>query len=69
MHSLVDNIFHACMFGSRRDKLTTFQATPGFCASLNLLCDGTHVRESWTPAASEQSVIFPTSGRPSTQQN
>ena len=60
--SLVDNIFHACMFGSRRDKLTTFRATPGFCASLNLLCVGTHVHESWTPTASKQSVIFPTSG-------
>ena len=60
--SLVDNVFHTCMFGSRRDKLTTLRATPGFCVSLNLLCDGAHVHESWTPTASKQSVIFPTSG-------
>ena len=57
---LVDNIFHACMYGSRRDKLSTFKATPGFCRSLNLRCDGNHEHESWTPTVSRKGVLFPT---------
>ena len=60
--TLEDVHFHACMWGSSRNKRTTFRATPGLCTGLAAECDGSHEHSSWTPSATAQGVVFPTSG-------
>ncbi|CAE7488572.1 unnamed protein product [Symbiodinium sp. CCMP2592] len=59
---LEDVAFHACMWGSTRNKRTTFRATPGLCSGLRRDCDGSHEHLSWTPTATPSGVVFPTSG-------
>ncbi|CAE7227242.1 unnamed protein product [Symbiodinium sp. CCMP2592] len=50
------------MWGSTRNKRTTFRATPGLCSGLRRDCDGSHEHLSWTPTATPSGVVFPTSG-------
>ena len=61
-HSLEDVSFHACMWGSGRNKRTTFRATLGLCSGLRRDCDGSHEHLSWTPSVTAAGTIFPTSG-------
>ena len=61
-HSLEDVSFHACMWGSGRNKRTTFRATLGLCSGLRRDCDGSHEHLSWTPNVTAAGTIFPTSG-------
>ena len=60
--TLEDVHFHSCMWGSSRNKRTTFRATPGLCIGLAADCDGSHEHSSWTPSVTAQGVVFPTSG-------
>ena len=39
--------FHACMFGSRRNKLTSLVATKGVFTSMNVCCDNSHDHLPW----------------------
>ena len=57
---LVDCQFHACMWGSSRDKRTTFRASPNLCEPLIATCDNQHTHESWTPSGKDKQVHFPT---------
>ena len=58
---LVDCQFHACVWGSTRDKRTTFRASANLCESLIAGCDGQHEHESGAPRWDEQGASFPTS--------
>ncbi|CAE7379544.1 unnamed protein product [Symbiodinium microadriaticum] len=60
--TLEDVHFHSCMWGSSRNKRTTFRATPGLWNGLAADCDGSHEHSSWTPSVTAQGVVFPTSG-------
>ena len=49
------------MYGSKRDKWTSFKGTVSLYTSICKHCDGKHEHESWKPRASGSSVVFPTS--------
>ena len=54
------NKFQNCMYGSNRDKWTSFKGTSSLYTSICKCCDGSHKHESWKPTASGSSVNFPT---------
>ena len=54
------NKFQNCMYGSSRDKWTSFKGTSSLYTSICKCCDGSHKHESWQPTASGSSVNFPT---------
>ena len=61
LEQLETNSFQACMYGSKRNKWTSFKSTPTLYTAICKECDGTHEHESWRPRASGSSVVFPTS--------
>ena len=54
------NKFQNCMYGSSRDKWTSFKGTSSLYTSICKCCDGSHKHESWKPTASGSSVNLPT---------
>lgn len=56
-NSLENNQFAACMFGSKRNKLTTWRATAGAYADLRRSCDASHQHEPWRPQLDQHGRI------------
>ena len=60
MDKLEVNKFQVCMYGSDRDKWTSFKGTASLYTSICKCCDGSHKHASWKPKAAGSSVVFPT---------
>ena len=56
----VFTVFHSCMHGGRRKKLTQWWANNDTYASLGILCQDEHVHAPWTPQVTPTGLVFPT---------
>ena len=57
LEQLETNSFQACMYGSKRNKWTSFKSTPSLYTAICKECDGMRQHESWRPRASGSSAL------------
>ena len=56
----VFTVFHSCMHGGRRKKLTQWWANKDTYTSLGLICHDEHTHAPWTPQMTPAGLVFPT---------
>ena len=55
-----DAMFHHCVHGGLRDKLTRWWSDRDWFLPLALLCDGQHVHAKWNPEVKDEKIVYPT---------
>ena len=55
-----DAVFHHCVHGGFRDKLTRWWASVDWFLSLALLCDKQHAHATWNPETKDGKIVCPT---------
>ena len=55
-----DAMFHHCVHGGLRDKLTRWWSDRDWFLPLALLCDGQHVHAKWNPEVKDGKIVYPT---------
>lgn len=59
-HPGFDAMFHNCVHGGLRDKLTRWWSDRDWFLPLAMLCDKQHVHAKWNPEVKDGRVVYPT---------
>ena len=55
-----DAVFHHCVHGGLRDKLTRWWASVDWFLPLAILCDKQHAHATWNPEIKDGKIVYPT---------